>query len=305
MTISASLVKELREKSGAGMMDCKKALAETAGDLEKASEWLRKKGLAAASKKAGRIASEGFVGISDDAVLFELNSETDFVAKNEGFRTLANQIKDTASTFNGNLQAFCDGKLKGSDLSVQEAITNAVATIGENIQLRRMDKVPATDGVVATYVHGAVMPGIGKIAVGVALKTNGDKAAVLELGKKIAMHIAAQRPAALNIDSLDPAVVDKEREILKAQALASGKPEAVVDKMIEGRIRKFYEEIVLLEQPFIIDGKTKVHEYIAQTAKQLGCDIELTAYVRYELGEGIEKKIENLADEVAALTGKK
>ncbi len=294
MTISASLVKELRDKSGAGMMDCKKALTETNGDIEKASEWLRKKGFATAAKKSDRTASEGFVGVhaaSDNhsAVLFELNTETDFVSKNDSFRNLVQQIQSASSAFTGDLEAFKNSILPGSNDSVHDTIVNAVAVIGENIQLRRMVRVEAQEGIVSTYVHSAAMPGIGRIAIAVVLQTKSHDEKVSELGKYIAMQIAAHKPIALSIESVDPLVLEKERAICKEQALASGKPENVAEKIAEGRIRKFFEDSVLLEQPFILDDSLKVSEHINNIAKEVGAEIILQQYIRYELGEGIEK----------------
>lgn len=295
--MSAQLVKELRERSGAGMMDCKKALDANNGDIEAAIDWLRTKGLASAAKKAGRIASEGLVAVASngkEGVVIELNSETDFVARNEQFQAL---VEETAKA------ALASGDLEAVKAKVGDKIANAVATIGENMNLRRVAKLSVNDGVVATYVHSAAKPGMGKIGVLVALESTGDKAALETLGKQIAMHIAATNPQGLNRESIDASKLERERAVFKEQAMASGKPAEVAEKMVEGRIRKFYEEVVLLEQAFVMDGKTKVADVVKAAEKDAGAPITLKGFERFGLGEGIEKAADDFAAEVAKMSG--
>ena len=288
--ISAALVKQLRDKTGAGMMDCKKALTETGADVEAAVDWLRKKGLAAAAKRAGRIASQGLVSVcasGGKAAVVEVNSETDFVARNETFQAAVQAIAELAIEAGGDIDALCAATYPGNG-AVAEKINNLVATIGENIQLRRTAALAAGEGVVATYMHGAIKPGLGRIGVLVSLESpTGDKAKLAELGKQLAMHVAASRPEVLSIDDVDPATLDRERAVLAEQARASGKPEEVVEKMVEGRIRKYYEETVLLEQAFVIDGKTKVSKVLEQAAAEVGGPVRIGGFVRMALGEGI------------------
>lgn len=298
--ITAKLVKDLRDKTSAGMMDCKKALNETGGDIEAAIDWLRKKGIAKADKKAGRVAAEGLVAVATQdtvGVLVEVNSETDFVARNEGFQAAVAKIAQTALSVDDTdalREAHVDGK------TVTTFLTDLVATIGENMTLRRMAKLSVGSGVVEGYIHNAAAPGMGKIGVLVALESTADTAALNALAKKIAMHIAATSPLALTTDDLDQAVVQKERDMLKAEALESGKPEAIVDKMVEGRMVKFFKESVLMTQMFVMDPDRNVETVIADEAKALGADIKMTGYVRMEVGDGIEKKEEDFAAEVAA-----
>lgn len=298
--ITAKLVKELRDATSAGMMDCKKALTENDGDIEAAIDWLRKKGIAKADKKAGRVAAEGLVAVATEGtsgVLVEVNSETDFVARNEGFQAAVAKIATTALSVDDTealREAHIDGK------TVTTFLTDLVAKIGENMSLRRMSKLTVSSGVVEGYIHNAAAPGMGKIGVLVALESTGDTAKLGELAKKIAMHIAATSPLALTTDDLDQAVVAKERDMLKAEALESGKPEAIVDKMVEGRMVKFFKESVLMTQMFVMDPDHNVETIIANEAKALGADIKMTGYVRMEVGDGIEKKEEDFAAEVAA-----
>lgn len=302
MNVSASLVRDLRAKTGAGMMDCKKALVETSGDFEAAVDWLKTKGLAAAAKKAGRVAAEGLTALEvsgNKAVAIEINSETDFVSRNEIFQDLVRKITRKAldcSSIDELLAANIE-----ADKSVNDLVVANVATIGENLTLRRMKSLEIKDGVIASYVHNAVSAGMGKISVLVALESNGDKAKLMELGKQLAMHIAAAKPECLDKDSVDPELVQREKVIFTEQSRASGKPDNIIEKMIDGRIRKFLEEIVLLDQIFVIDGKSKISEVIANAAKELGASVNLTNYVRFEIGEGIEKEEKNFADEVAAV----
>lgn len=301
--ITASLVKELREKTGAGMMDCKKALGETNGDMEAAVDWLRKKGLASAAKKAGRAAAEGLVAVASNgtsAALIELNAETDFVSRNDQFQAVVAETAKLALKGNGDLEALKNETLNGK--TVQETVTALIASIGENMELRRYAKLSVNQGVVATYIHAALVPGMGKIGVLVAVESTADKAKLEELGKQVAMHIAAARPESLSIEDLNPATVQRERDVFADQAKASGKPADIIEKMVEGRIRKFYQEAVLLEQAFIMDPEQTVKAVIEAAAKNLGAPVKVTGYVRFELGEGVEKKVDDFAAEVAKMT---
>jgi len=304
--VTAATVKELRERTGAGMMDCKKALGETAGDMEAAIDWLRTKGLAAAAKKAGRTAAEGLVGVAvrgTRGAVVEVNSETDFVAKNEQFqdfvRTVAGLALDTGNDAERLLQASWP-----SGGTVEERLTANIATIGENQSVRRARVVEVGDGVVVPYVHNAAGAGLGKIGVLVALEGTGDKAALEALGKQLAMHIAAANPLALRGEDLDAAMIERERAIASEKAAESGKPANIVEKMVEGAIGKFRKENALLSQLFVMDNKTKVEDVIAAEAKRIGAPIVLTDYVRFQLGEGIEKKETDFAAEVAAAAGR-
>ena len=304
--ITASLVKELREKTGAGMMDCKKALGETAGDMEQAVDWLRKKGLAAAAKKAGRVAAEGLVGVAAEGrsgAAVEVNSETDFVARNEQFQNFVGAVAKLVLTHGDDVEGLKEAKL-ASGAKVAEELTRLVATIGENMSIRRAARLTVAHGVVANYVHNQIAPGMGKIGVLVALESTGDQAKLTALGRQIAMHIAAAHPLALDIESVDPKALERERDVLREQARASGKPDNVIEKMIEGRLRKFYEETVLLEQVYVVDGETKVKEVVARAAKEIGTAIAITGFVRYQLGEGIERDTTDFAAEVAATVGR-
>ncbi len=305
MSITAAQVKELREKSGAGMMDCKKALNETNGDMDSAVDWLRTKGLAAAAKKSGRVASEGLVAASVcDGVgaLIELNSETDFVSRNEEFQNFAKALADIALGVN-DLDALKAADFPGAGRTVEEELTQKIATIGENMSLRRMQKVSVDAGLVVPYIHNAVADGLGRIGVLVGLSSAADEASLAALGKLLAMHIAATSPASLSVDDLDPAMVQRERDVLIEQAKASGKPQEIAEKMVEGRMRKYYEEVVLLEQIFVVDGETKVKAVIEMAAKNAGSAIALTAFSQYNLGEGVEKEETDFAAEVAAQLG--
>jgi elongation factor Ts len=301
--ITASLVKELREKTGAGMMDCKKALTETSGDLEGAVDWLRKKGLAAAAKKAGRVAAEGLVAVATaDTVgaVVEVNSETDFVARNERFQAFANEAARQALTGNGDLDTLLQAQYPETGRTIAEEVTHMVATIGENMNLRRISRIEVGSGVVASYVHNALAPNLGKIGVLVGLESTGDRSRLAELGRQIAMHIAAARPEAVNIEDVDSTSLDRERNVLADQARASGKPEEIIAKMVEGRLRKYYEEVVLLEQVYVIDGENKVRKVVETVAKEIGAPIKIVGFTRFVLGEGIEKEQSDFAAEVAA-----
>lgn len=304
--ITASLVKELREKTGAGMMDCKKALAETAGDLEAAVDWLRKNGMLAVAKKASRAATEGLVGVVVGAgagAVIEVNAETDFVARNDLFRAFVRAAAGLALANDGDLDAVAKSGFPGENRTVEEQLSHLIATIGENMSLRRSTALAVNPGVVASYVHNTVEDGLGKIGVLVALKSTADATKLADLGRKIAMHVAATNPMSLSTDDLDQAAVAREREIFSDQARQSGKPEAIIEKMVEGRLRKYYEEVVLLKQIFVMDGETTIEQVVANAAKELGAPIELTGFVRYGLGEGLEKKEEDFAAEVAAVAG--
>lgn len=289
--ITAALVKELREISGAGMMDCKKALVETSGDLEQASDWLRKKGLAAAAKKAGRVAAEGLVGaVAEGArgALVEVNCETDFVARNEQFQGFVGAVTKLAPGAT-DIEALKTQKLPGESHTVAEKLTQLVATIGENMQLRRTARLSVSDGVVVSYVHNAIVPGLGKIGVLVGLESSGDKAKLAALGKQLAMHVAHSNPQAMTADALDPAAVERERGVLAEQAKASGKPAEIIAKMVEGGLRKYYEAWVLPEQIWVMDNKSRVKQVIEAAGKELGKPVKIIGFARFALGEGIDK----------------
>ena len=298
--ISALLVKELRDKTGAGMMDCKKALTEVEGDMESAVDWLRKKGLAAASKKSGRIASEGLVGVASapgKAAVVEVNAETDFVARNESFQNFVETVAKIALEVGDSLDAIKAAPFPGTGRSVEEELTHMVATIGENMHLRRAQVLSVPEGVVATYVHQALKPGLGKIGVLAAIAGAGAKDALNTLGRQIGMHIAATRPEALDISSVSPDALEREKSVLTEQAKASGRPDNVIAKMVEGRVQKFYEEVALIEQVWVHDGKSRVKNVV----KDAGASI--AGFARFALGEGIEKPKEDFAAEVAATAG--
>jgi elongation factor Ts len=300
--ISATLVKELREKTGAGMMDCKRALSETAGNLEGAVDWLRKKGLAAAAKKAGRVAAEGLVGVAvkgNVGAVVEINAETDFVARNDVFQKFVATVAELALT-HVDLERLKVAPYPGASRNVAEELTHMIATVGENMSLRRMARLHVPHGVVAPYVHNAVAPNLGKIGVLVALESQGSGERLGGVGRQLAMHVAAAKPQYLDIASVSGADLARERDVLREQAKASGKPDAVIDKMVEGRLRKFYEETVLHEQIFVIDNETKVAKVLDAASKELGAPVKLAGFERLVLGEGIEKEQTDFAAEVAA-----
>ncbi len=301
--ITSALVKELREKTGAGMMDCKKALVETDGDIDAAVDLLRKKGLAAAAKKSGRVASEGLIGVATrdrEGALVEVNAETDFVARNDAFQRFVETVARLALEGKGNVETIMATSYPESDRSVADQLTHMIATIGENMSLRRAAHIAVDKGVVVSYVHNAVKSDLGKIGVLVALESDGDEARLRALGKQLAMHVAAARPEALSVDDIDPETLERERRILTEQAEASGKPPEIVEKMVAGRLRKYYEEVVLLEQTFVIDNESKVRRVLENAAGEVGADVTLAGFVRFELGEGIEKEESDFAAEVAA-----
>ena len=304
--INTSMVKELREKTSAGMMDCKKALLECAGNLEEAVDWLRTKGLAAASKKADRVASEGVIALATEsqrAIALELNAETDFVAKNNKFQSLAKNLANKALEHNVKdaISLLALNSPYDSSKTVQEEIVEHIAVIGENITLRRVDYVEISSGIIGSYVHSSVADGMGKIGVLVAIECSSSSEELKVLAKQLAMHIAAAKPEAISTEQLDQELVKREKAIFTERAIASGKSAAVVEKMIAGNLRKFYEEVVLLEQVYAIDGKTKIAQMINDTAKKVGVDVKITKFIRYCLGEGIEKRENDFAAEVAAM----
>ncbi len=301
--ITAAMVKALRDDTGAGMMDCKRALSETAGDKEAAIDWLRAKGLAAAAKRAERVAAEGLVAValSEAAgAMVEVNAETDFVARNEVFQELVRTIAEVALERGGDPEALAAADYPGAGHSLGEQITRAVATIGETIRLRRAARLAVDSGVVASYVHAAVVPGMGRIGALVALSAAGDADKLRAFGKQLAMHIAWADPSAVTVDGLDSALVERERTVLSRQARESGRPEEIIVKMIEGRLRKFYQEVVLLEQTYVIDGESKVADALAAAAEEVGGAIKVAGFVRFGLGEGIEREDVDFAAEVAA-----
>lgn len=302
--ITAAMVKELREKSGAGMMDCKKALAETNGDMEAAIDWLRAKGIAKADKKSGRTAAEGLIGIASaghKAVVVEINSETDFVARNDAFQDIVRGVASVALTTDGSVDAIAAATYPATGKSVSETIKDAIATIGENMALRRAALLQVEHGVVATYVHNAAGDGIGKLGVLVALKSEGDKAVLTSIGRQVAMHVAATNPLAIRAEEVDAAVAERERNVFIEQARESGKPEAIIEKMVDGRMRKFFEEVALLSQAFVINPDLTVEAAIKEAEKEAGAKIEVVGMARLLLGEGIEKEESDFAAEVAAV----
>lgn len=299
--ITATLVKDLREKTGVGMMDCKKALQETNGEIEAAIDWLRAKGLSKAAKKADRVAAEGLVGIAvagNTGVLLELNAETDFVSRNEGFQTAVTMITKLALDAD-DVDQLSQKAVPAGEGSVSDYLTNLIATIGENMNVRRMAKISVNQGVVAAYTHSAIAEGLGRIGVLVAVEGEGDAATLNDIGRKVAMHVAATAPLSLSSDDLDPAVVARERQVLTEQARESGKPEAVIEKMIDGRMRKYEEEVVLLKQPFVMNPDQTVEEFVKSST---GGSATVTSFAMFKLGEGIEKKEDDFAAEVASMT---
>ena len=301
--IKASLVKELRQQTGAGMMDCKRALTEMSGDMDQSVDWLRRKGLAAAAKKAGRVASEGLVTLLVDGhrgALVEVNAETDFVARNTDFQGISRKVARLALMCDGNIDHLKRSNYSESDLMVEEELVELVGRIGENMVLRRSGVVSVQEGVVGSYIHNAVENGMGKIGVVVCLESSGEKDTLLELGRKLAMHICAAKPEAIERDGLDPNALSRERDVLRKQAKDSGKESEIIDKIVDGRLRKYYEEVVLKEQIFLVDGESRVDAIIDAVGKEIGAPIEVSGFLRFELGEGIEKVEEDFATEVAA-----
>jgi elongation factor Ts len=299
--ITAALVKDLREKTGAGMMDCKRALTETGGEVETAIDWLRKKGLAAAAKKSGRVAAEGLVGVISApgrAAMVEVNAETDFVARNDTFQAFVEAVARIALAVGEDLDAIKTAPFPGSGRTVAEELTHMVATVGENMNIRRARVLSVGSGVVATYVHNTLKPGLGKIGVLVAVEGAGEMAALETLGRQVGMHIAASSPEAIDTDGVDPAALEREKAVLTEQARASGRPDNIIEKMVEGRIRKFYEDVVLLEQVWVHDGESRVKAVLAKAG------VKLAGFARFKLGEGIDKpEGPDFATEVAATAG--
>lgn len=303
--VTTALIKELRESTGAGMMDCKKALQENSGSIEAAVDWLRAKGLAKAAKKAGRVAAEGLIGVAVGAnkvAMVELNSETDFAARSDKFQAIVSSVTGLALSAGGDLEKLLAMPFPGSAQNVSAYIAEMVGAIGENMNLRRTACLSVTQGVVASYVHAQAAPGLGKMGVMVALDSAGDTVKLAEFGKQIAMHIAASAPLSVSVDELDPKVVERERQVLIEQARESGKPDSIIEKMVEGRVRKFYEEVVLLAQPWVMDPDITVGKAVDAVAKQLDAPVKITGFVRYALGEGITREDSDFAADVAALT---
>ena len=303
--ITAAMVKDLREKSGAGMMDCKKALNENGGDMDAAMDWLRTKGLAAAAKKSSRTAAEGLVGVAvsgTTGAAVEVNSETDFVAKNEQFQNFVRDVTQVALAEGDSIDTIKTAAMP-SGKTVEETLTNNIATIGENQSLRRAKKLSVSKGAVVPYVHNAAAPGLGKIGVLVALESEAPDDVLQALGKNLAMHIAAAFPQALNEEDLDEDVIERERAIAAEKAGESGKPAEIVAKMVDGAIAKYRKEHALVSQLFVMDGKTKISDVVAKAGKDAGAEIKLVDYVRFQLGEGIEKEASDFAAEVAAASG--
>jgi elongation factor Ts len=301
-TITAAMVKELREKTGAGMMDCKTALSENDGDMEAAVDWLRTKGLASAAKKEGRVAAEGLVGLATEGLtgaVVEINSETDFVARNEQFQEMVSTIATLALKAD-DTEKLANMPYGSGDLSVADHLKEMVGSIGENMVLRRSQNIEVSEGAIGSYMHNAAAPGLGRIGVLIALESSGDKAKLEELGRKLAMHVAAASPLAVTQDDIDPAVIERERTVLAEQAKESGKPENIIDKMVEGRLRKYYEEVALISQVYVVDGESKVGDVLKAAEADIGAPVKVTGFVRLALGEGIEKKEGDFAAEVAA-----
>ena len=302
--VTAALVKELREKTGAGMMDCKKALVESDGDLDAAGDWLRTKGLSVAAKKSGRVASEGLVGMAiedNTGALVEVNAETDFVARNEAFQEFVSTTASLALQSDGDLDVLKNLAYPETDRTVEEELNHQIATIGENMTLRRVSILSADNGVIGSYMHNTVTPSLGKIGVLVSLESEGDAKSLTGLGKQIAMHVAATKPLSVSRDTLDQMKIEKERNFLADQARESGKPEDIIEKMLEGRMRKFYEEVCLLDQTFVVDGENKVEKILEAAAKDAGNPVSVADFCLFVLGDGVEKKEENFAAEVAAV----
>jgi len=301
--ITASMVKSLRDTTGTGMMDCKNALKETDGDMDAAIDWLRAKGLSKAAKKAGRVASEGLVGIAlngSHGAIVEVNSETDFVARNETFQDVVRQSAKLALAAGGDIEALRAAAYPGAGKSLDDHLTGLVGTIGENMSVRRTQSLSVNTGVVAGYVHNAVTEGLGRLGVLVALDSAGDHEKLAAFGRQLAMHVAATNPASVSTDDLDPQEVARERAVLVEQARQSGRPEEIIEKMVEGRLRKYFEEVVLVSQTFVIDGENTVAKAVEIAAGEIGAPIRISGFVRFALGEGIEKKQADFASEVAA-----
>ena len=306
MAFSASMVKELREKSGAGMMDCKKALIETDGRLEDAVDWLRKQGLSAVAKKSSRVAAEGLIGIiikDNSGAMIEINSETDFVARNELFQNFVKTCSELVLSSKNDIDALQNLPFPNVNRSVNEELINNIATIGENMNIRRAEYLEVSNGVLISYVHNSVAEGLGRLGVLVALETGVQNDNIKEIGKQIAMHIAATSPKSLNIEDLDPVVVERERQVLIDQAMSSGKPKEIAEKMVQGRMHKFFQEVVLNEQVSVIDGETKIKDLIKKTSLEFKTEIKIKGFKVLKLGEGVQIEESDFAAEVAATAG--
>ncbi len=306
MEITAQMVKALREATGVGMMDCKKALAETNGDMDAAIDWLRTRGLAKAAKKAGRVAAEGLVGIAVEGTkgaIVEVNSETDFVARNEQFQSIVGNVAKLAIEAGGDVHVLSEMPYPGSGRSVSGELTDAIAKIGENMTLRRSEMIEVSDGVIGNYVHNTVKPGLGRLGVIIGLESAGDKEKLAALGKQLAMHIANTKPLSVTPEEIPQDVVERERAIFAEQAKESGKPAEIIEKMVEGRVRKFYEEVTLLSQVFVIDGETRIADVVKRAEADVGAPIKVTRFVVYALGEGVARDETDFAAEVAATAG--
>jgi elongation factor Ts len=308
MTLSASMVKELREKSGAGMMDCKKALLETDGNIEQAIDWLRKQGLSAVAKKSTRVAAEGLIGVivkSNQGALIEINSETDFVARNELFQRFVKTCCDLSLECNGDINALKQMQYPNTGRTVDQELSNNIATIGENMNIRRSNILKVSNGMVIPYIHNSVADGLGKLGVLVALESEVDNEKLLVVGKQIAMHVAATSPKSLNIEDLDEGLVKRERKVLIDQAVASGKPKEIAEKMVAGRMQKYFQEVVLNEQISVVDGETKIKDVVKKLENDLDSEVKLSGFKIIKLGEGIEVSENDFAAEVAATAGVK
>ncbi len=303
--VTAALVKELRGTTGAGMMDCKKALSESGGDMDAAVDWLRKKGLSAAARKAGRVAAEGLVGVRTDGgrgAMVEVNSETDFVARNEQFQQFVSAVAEVALASDGSLESLLKATYPGGSRTIAEEVSNLIATIGENITLRRVSVLSVPEGVVAGYVHNQSAPGLGRIGVLVSVQSSGETGGLEGLGKQLAMHVAAAQPQFLDINGVDGAALERERNVLSEQAKASGRPDEIIAKMVEGRLRKYYEEVVLLEQTFVVDNESKISKVVEAVAERVGTTVSIGGFMRFGLGEGVARKEDDFAAEVAKLS---
>ena len=306
MALSASTIKELREKSGAGMMDCKKALTETDGNMEEAIDWLRKQGLSAVAKKSGRVAAEGLIGVTinnNSGAMVEINSETDFVARNELFQNFVKTCSTLVLSSKNDIEALQKLPFPNSDRTVNQELANNIATIGENMNIRRVEFLEVSEGILVSYVHNNVADGLGRLGVLVALESKAENNHLLETGKQVAMHIAATSPKSLNIEDLDPQIVEREREVLIDQAMASGKPKEIAEKMVQGRMNKFYQEVVLNEQVSVVDGETKIKDLIKKLSSEINHDVKIKGFKILKLGDGIEIGENNFAADVAATAG--
>ena len=306
MALSASTIKELREKSGAGMMDCKKALTETGGNMEEAIDWLRKQGLSAVAKKSGRVAAEGLIGVTinnNSGAMVEINSETDFVARNELFQNFVKTCSTLVLSTKNDIEALQELPFPNSDRTVNQELANNIATIGENMNIRRVEFLEVSEGILVSYVHNNVADGLGRLGVLVALESKAENNNLLETGKQVAMHIAATSPKSLNVEDLDPQIVEREREVLIDQAMASGKPKEIAEKMVQGRMNKFYQEVVLNEQVFVVDGETKIKDLIKKLSSDINHDVKIKGFRILKLGDGIDVGESNFAADVAATAG--